>query len=429
MQSSFFEKKTRDERQEECRQKWIKNKCVGTIVASTGFGKTRVGINCIKTVLAKYPSMKVIIIVPTLALKEQWSGIILDYKLSYNCEVIVANTAIKHTYKCDILVVDEIHRCAAETLKYVFSTVGYKYVLGLTATFERLDGKHELLKKYCPVIDEITLIESQFQGWVSDYKEYQVILDVDDISKYEEMDKEFTKHFEFFDFDWNLVSKCVGKFGPKYRAMYRDSICNMVGDNSIEKRKEVFNQITYHATALMRIVQSRKSFINNHPKKIEIAQKIIKARANAKIITFSNSIAMAESIGMGGKVFSGKDTKKKGRMTIEEFSKLDSGILHTVKKADEGLDVPGLSVAIILGLDSSKIRKTQRIGRVVRKEGDKQAEIFTLVINNTIEGEWFKKSNSSSSIITIDEQGLEDVLQGKIPKPYVKPIKNFTFRF
>ena len=76
-------------------------------------------------------------------------------------------------------------------------------------------------------------------------------------------------------------------------------------------------------------------------------------------------------------------------MTIEEFSAEKTGILHTIKKADEGLDVPGLSVAIILGLDSSKIRKTQRIGRVARKEGDKKAEIFTLVLDQTVETEWF----------------------------------------
>ncbi|WP_329976866.1 DEAD/DEAH box helicase [Catenibacterium sp.] len=138
----------------------------------------------------------------------------------------------------------------------------------------------------------------------------------------------------------------------------------------------------------MRTIQARKAFINNHPKKLEIARKIIEARPSSKIITFSNNIKMAESIGMGGKVFSGRDSKKKGRTTIEEFSKESSGILHTVRKADEGLDVPGLSVAIILGLDSSKIRKVQRIGRVVRKEGDKKAEIFTLVIDQTVETEW-----------------------------------------
>ena len=426
MQESSFKRTTRDERQEECRVKWVKNKCNGTIVASTGFGKTRVGLNCIKTVLKKYPNIKVIVIVPTTALKEQWWGLLDLNGLSLNCEVLVINTAIKGLYKCDIMVIDEIHRVAADTLKHVFETVNYKYILGLTATFERLDGKHELLKKYCPVIDEITLAESKFQGWISDYKEYQVILDVDDIATYKEMNRKFTESFEFFNFDWNKVMSCLGPKGFMYRSQLRDEMCPNGTD---EQRKAVFKQITYHATQFMRTIQARKAFINNHPKKLEIARKIIEARPSSKIITFSNNIKMAESIGMGGKVFSGRDSKKKGRTTIEEFSKESSGILHTVRKADEGLDVPGLSVAIILGLDSSKIRKVQRIGRVVRKEGDKKAEIFTLVIDQTVETEWFKKSNNSTSVVTIDEDGLNEVLAGREPKPYVKKIKDFTFRY
>lgn len=370
--------------------------------------------------------MKVIVIVPTTALKEQWLGLLDLNGLSLNCEVLVINTAIKGLYKCDIMVIDEIHRVAADTLKHVFETVNYKYILGLTATFERLDGKHELLKKYCPVIDEITLAESKFQGWISDYKEYQVILDVDDIATYKEMNRKFTESFEFFNFDWDKVMSCLGPKGFMYRSQLRDEMCP---NGTEEQRKQVFKQITYHATQFMRIIQSRKAFINNHPKKIEVARRIIQARPDSKIITFSNNVKMAESIGMGGKVFSGKDSKKKGRMTIEEFSAEKTGILHTIKKADEGLDVPGLSVAIILGLDSSKIRKTQRIGRVARKEGDKKAEIFTLVLDQTVETEWFKKSNNSTSVITIDEKGLDDVLAGREPKPYVKHIKDFTFRY
>ena len=66
---------------------------------------------------------------------------------------------------------------------------------------------------------------------------------------------------------------------------------------------------------------------------------------------------------------------------------------------------------------------------MARKEGDKKAEIFTLVLDQTVETEWFKRSNSSASVITIDEKGLDDVLAGKEPRPYVKQIKDFTFRY
>lgn len=426
MQQTLFKQQTRDERQEECRVKWIKSGGKGTIVASTGFGKTRVGLNCIKSFTDKLPNTKIIIIVPTTALKEQWVTIVDNNNLSFNCDVVVINTAIKNQYKCDVLILDEVHRCAADTLQQVFKTVTYKYILGLTATFERLDGKHELLEKYCPVIDEISLAEARFQGWISDYKEYQVILEVDDMDVYKKFNKEFQQSFEFLGYDFNLAMSLLGPKGFINRSKLRDERCP---NGSEKERKDMFKAITYHATNFMRAIQSRKAFINNHPKKIEIARRIIEARPDSKIITFSNNIKMAESIGMGGKVFSGKDSKKKGRTTIEEFSQEKSGLLNTIRKADEGLDVPGLSVAIILGLDSSKTRKTQRIGRVARKEGDKQAEIFTLVIADTVECEWFRKSNNSTNVITIDEEGLNDVLAGREPKPYTRKIKDFTFRY
>ncbi len=415
---------TRDERQEIARKKWIQNKGCGTVVASTGFGKTRIGLNCIKTVLSKYPDKRIIIIVPSIALKEQWSSLIDINGLSLNCETVVINTAVKSNYNCDILIIDEIHRAAAELLSKVFDTVKYKYILGLTATFERLDGKHELIKKYCPVIDEVTLVEARANGWVSNYKEYQVILDVDNIDEYKELNKQFIADFEFFGFDWDKVNKCLGSDGFKYRYTLSREMC----PNDEEKRKQIFKSITFHATSFMRVLQKRKAFINNHPKKLEITRKIIESRPSSKIITFSNNIKMAESIGIG-QVYSGKDSKKKGRMTIEEFSMQSSGVLNTIKRADEGLDIPRLSVAIILGLDSSKTRKTQRIGRVVRKEGDKQAEIFTLVINDTVECDWYKRSNTSDNIITIDEEGLNDVLAGKDPKPYTRKIKDFQLRY
>lgn len=89
----------------------------------------------------------------------------------------------------------------------------------------------------------------------------------------------------------------------------------------------------------------------------------------------------------------------------------------------------GLSVAIILGLDSSETKATQKRGRVIRKENDKVAEIFNIVINDSVELKWFNNSHAHQSYITIDEDGLNDVLQGKEPKPYVKKLKDFTFRY
>lgn len=39
------------------------------------------------------------------------------------------------------------------------------------------------------------------------------------------------------------------------------------------------------------------------------------------------------------------------------------------------------------------------------------------------------KAHENQPYITIDEEGLEAVLKGEEPKPYVKRIKDFTFRY
>lgn len=195
------------------------------------------------------------------------------------------------------------------------------------------------------------------------------------------------------------------------------------------ERKAIFTNITYHANGFAKTMQKRKSFINNHPKKVEIAQKIISAYPFSKIITFSNNVKMAESIGMGGEVYTGRVSKKRGKNIIEDFNNNSSGVLHSCKKCDEGVNIRGLSIGIVLGMDSSELRSTQRIGRVCRFEPNKEAIMFYIVINNTVECEWCRKTLANQQYTVIDEKGLDDVLVGKEPKPYQKAIKNFQFRF
>lgn len=240
---------------------------------------------------------------------------------------------------------------------------------------------------------------------------------------YKHYNKEFTEHFEFFNYDFGLLQSMLGPNGFINRAKYRDEICK---DES--KRKEVFKAITYHATAAMRALQSRKKFIYNHPEKLKIARKIIEARSEKKIITFSANVKMAESVGIGY-VYTGKEGKKKNRMTIEEFSALEKGVLNSCQLANEGLDCSGLSVGIVMGLDSSPIKSTQRTGRVIRKEGNKFAEMFTLVLENTVECEWYRKSHPNGNYVTIDVENLEKILRGEPYEPYKKKLKNFTYRF
>lgn len=418
---------TRTERQREVIKRWIFAKGKGSFEGATGIGKTRVGLMTIKALLKKYPNLRILVVVPTIALKEQWQEQIDEWGFSFNTEVQVINSVIKHNWICDFLIIDEVHRVNSDDFSKVFKKVKYKLILGLTATFERLDGKHVIMQKYCPIIDKVTFLEALANGWVADYKEYIVLVDVDDIQEYKDINKEWVEHYEFFQYDFDLAMSMVkAGVGWKNKIKYRD---NLYQGNDESKKKEILKSINYHSIRFTQLMQKRKSFINNHPKKIELAKKIINARLDKKIITFSNNIKMAESIGIG-EVYSGKTSKKRSATIIEDFNNSSSGVLNTIKRADEGLDIRGLSVAIILGTDSSETKARQRRGRTVRKEGDKIAEVFYIVIKDTVEEKWIVNNHKrDGNYITIDENGLEQVLNGEVPQQYKKPIGQIMFRF
>lgn len=415
---------TRDERQEESMKKWLQNKGKATVVAATGVGKTRIAIKCIQCVRSKYPNISVLILVPTELLKNQWIEEIDKWGLSVNTEVRVMMGASKKAYQCDMLIIDEAHRINSEIIANVFEVVKYKLILGLTATFERLDGRHEILAKHAPVCDIITMEEALLNNWVSKYRDYVVLINVDDIDIYKNYNKEFVEHFEFFQFDFNKAMSMIGPQGLRNRCAYRDELCK--GDDS--KKKEILKAITYHSTGFIRAIQNRKKFVQNHPEKLRLAEEIIKYRPNTKIITFSANTKMAESFSSGF-VYTGKEGKKKNRITLEEFSLLPEGQLHTVKLAEEGMNLPDLSIGIMLGVNSSKTKAVQTLGRVIRLSKDKTAEFFTLVINDTVETEWMKKSRIDDNFTIIDEENLMKVLRGEPYEPYKKKVQQFTYRF
>ena len=421
----LFTPLTRDERQEESLRAWLNNKGKGCVEGCTGYGKTRIGLNAIETVRKRYPDLSVIVVVPTDVLRIQWIKQLDERGLGLNCKVLIINTASKQLDQCDLLILDEIHKFAADQFSHVFKTVKYKHILGLTATIERLDGKHELLKKYCPVVDTVTIEVAKANGWVSDFTEYQVIISAEDIDIYREYNKEFVQHFEYFNFDFGLAMSMIGPKGLANRLRYRDELCP---NGSKEDKSKILKEIMYHSMGFTHALQNRKKFIHNHPQKIEVAREIIKHRADKKIITFSANTKMAEAIGVGY-VYTGKEGKKKNRITIEEFEKLDKGVINSCKLAIEGFDCPGLSVGIVMGVDSSATKAIQSTGRVVRKEGSKYSEMFTLVMENTVEQEWFKKSHPKGDYVTIDVENLLLMLQGEPWSPYKKKIQNYTYRF
>lgn len=421
--ADLFGNLSRTERQEQGVQRWVDNKLCGTLNWATGVGKTRGGLMAISRFLKKNPTKSVIIVVPSEPIQRQWNQELIDWNLFQQCSVKTMSDTSVNKYSCTLLVIDEIHKVGAPTLLNIFKNVQYTIILGLTATFERLDGKDEIISKKCPIADTISVEEAIENKWLADYREYEVLIEPEDIDVYKEVNKEFYEHFSYFNYDFNLAMKCATDW--KRRSELAKERCR---EDQSEDFKTVNKQILVHAMGFSRTLQARKKYIYNHPKKIELTNLILENRQDKKCITFSATVAMAEKIKYGA-VYSGKDSVKKGRMNLQEFVQQDGGVLNTVMKLNEGFNCPDISVSVILGFNSSSTTKKQRVGRVIRQKEGKVAEVFTLVLKGTVEEEWFRKSTSTGRYIPISEENLIDVLQGRPFNPKKKKQTKMMFRF
>lgn len=376
--------------------------------------KTKLAIDIINLLVKKNQDILVLIVVPTEVLKDQWFEKLVENNLLSNCKIEIINSAIKTPQVVDLLIIDEIHGVPSEHFVKIFEIIKYKLLLGLTGTLERLDGREALIKKYASVCDKVTIEEAEKNGWVSPLKEYVVMIKTD-LTEYNELNKRFNAYFSYFGWDFQTAMRSVQD------VFFRRKWCK---ENNLN-----FKEATAMTYDWMRCLRLRKQFVQSHPKKIEIARKIINARKDKKILTFSATIADAEKIGTG-LVLHSKQSKKQNEKILEKFKTQSSSVLNTSKSCDVGVDIPGLECGIILSVDSSKIRKGQRYGRLCRFSPGKKAELFTLIIAGTQEFGWWRNSKTSSNYVIVDEEQLDDILAGnEIQSRKIDDSSNINFRF
>ncbi len=388
-------------RQKEVLRRWVANKCKGTLEACTGFGKTYTAILAIQKTNEQYPDYNILVVVPTKHLKTQWSNEIKNHGLT-NTEVVVINTGIKHARNCDFLILDEIHNYASYVFSKIFSLVSYKWVLGLTATLERRDERDVLIRDKAPVIDRITLTDALKEGYVSEFVTYNVplILSEAQSKDYQEMSNEFSFYFSKFGHDFGSAMHCL-KSKP-------------ARENIARKQGVTEGQVMGWAAQFQKNLARRKSYLYNHPIKLEAAGRIVNS-VDLKMITFSESIDFTKKLTdithPWSAAYHGKMAKYQRDAVLKDFEddKRDIRVINAAKALDEGLDVPGVEVALICSGTSGGRQNIQRTGRAIRFQEGKKAFIINLYIKNTQDEKWLRKRQEKNTN-TVTLEGVDDLL-------------------
>src|SRR5262249_31617820 len=123
------------------------------------------------------------------------------------------------------------------------------------------------------------------------------------------------------------------------------------------------------------------------PAKLHMLETLLERHAGARILIFTADNATVYQIARRYLVPAiTHQTKTRERQQIlQRFHSGEYTVLVTSQVLNEGVDVPAANVGIILSGTGSVREHVQRLGRLLRKHGDKQALLYEVVARGTAE--------------------------------------------
>jgi len=360
--------------------KWVLCGSNGIFLGCTGSGKSIAAMYCMQM-----KNVRTIIVVPTIALMNQWRGEISQHfdlkdseigaigdghkKIKRITVAVVNSVRDMDLSLFDMIVLDEAHRYGSfENIKPIMDNE-FKYKLGITATLKRSDGQHKELEKLIgPIVYEYTTEDAVNEGVLSKFEIINVGVELNPI----ERDK-YDKHTRTID---------INSFTGMFQA---------INDHGHPKWHE--------AIAAVRATAWRKSIISNAQEKMDKLIEIVNKEKDKKIIIFNETIKMAElerkllkKAGFESEIY---HSKSKNQSSIERFREGKCNILVSVKSLNEGLDVKDVDVGIRVAGTNQDRDTIQRLGRGLRVvDGKEGFRYYQLYCNNTIE-KWQINRNTS----------------------------------
>lgn len=395
--------KIKDEIQELGIQAWLAKAGHGTLQFFTGFGKTMSAIKIIIRLRTKNPNARVIVLVPTDDLYKQWITKNLDI------EVYIYNSYIKSIWICDLLIIDEAHLINANTFKTALECTTYKWILCLTATFKRKDGKHSILQQYAPIVYSLNLEQGEKLGLLpkNQYINYIIDLNKEEKERYEEINKQFNDLFAYFEHDMKLMHSCMNITGAE---RYYERVSNLFEMS----RYEGIRKLAEYAVFCNKAMKERESFVHKSNTKIKKCVELIKL-LNLKTIVFGESNEITEEIAQRinveyskeiSKAYHSNNAKKLNSLIYSAFKKGQIKFLISARKLIVGIDEPDIALGIDYSYTSSSIDNQQKRGRVLRIDEhnlNKVALYITFILRGTVEEKWSKsKSSEIGRIINVE---------------------------
>jgi superfamily II DNA or RNA helicase len=347
----------------------------GVLELPTGAGKTVIGIKAIERL-----GVPALVVVPTIDLLDQWQR---ELETEFDCpvgrfgggeqrqEAITISTYDSAYLRADevgdgfgLVVFDEVHHLGGEGYREIARLLAAPARLGLTATFERPDGAHEVVAELVGPLVHRVAIDDLAGEHLADYdiKRIEVDLTGEERAEYERHQETFT--------DYLASSNIELRSGSDYQELVKRS-------GTDPRARE----------ALLAKQRAREVMMNAQHKVDELAT-ILDRHRDDRVIVFTAFTDLVYRLSERFLIpaITHETSASERRDILGRFRSGEYSRIVTANVLDEGVDVPDANVAVVLSGSGSEREFTQRLGRILRPKADGgRALLYEVVTAKTAE--------------------------------------------
>jgi len=355
-------------------QAWVKAGKRGVVVLPTGSGKIVVAMAAIAHINA--PS---IVIVPTIDLMEQWqANLEAEFGVEIggygggerNLQAITVSTydsayirAEELGNKFMLAIFDEVHHLPAPSFSQIAELFVAPFRMGLTATYARVDKRHDLLPRLLGNVVYELQPEDLAGVHLSHYRLEKILVD---LKPHEQRE---------YEHNYGIFTDYLRRKRIKLRSARDFQFFIMRTGSDPDARKALLARNRALNIAL------------NSSSKLDVLKSLLVQNSDEKVLIFTqhNKLVYKISKDLLIPAITHQTSKEERSQTLSNFR---SGVykrIVTSKVLDEGIDVPDANLGIILSGTGSSREFIQRLGRLLRKKENKEAELVEIVSRQTKE--------------------------------------------
>ena len=393
-------------------QSWLQNDSKGIFAMATGTGKTITSLNCLLNEYQKDKTYKAIIVVPTIALLEQWKKECLKFnfkniitvssKENWSDNLAFFNTATKFfdtsfivivTYASlgkpkfqshftqlpteTLLIADEVHNMGSQGILELLPKIHLEKRIGLSATPHRKFDEEgnvaieNFFNDKSPYVVSYSMKQALDVGWLSQYTYYPHVVSLNEVEL-----KEYIK----------ISYQLLMHIDPKTHTYKKSTLVDML----LLDRKRIIHKAVNKIDAFNEILRSEfgrkgnlKYTLVYVPEGLEPDYSKTDIDTDTEEdISLINVYTRAVSATDDSLMVKQYTAMSKNRERIlKDYEEGKVHVLTSMKCLDEGVDVPRSELAIFCSSTGNPRQFIQRRGRVLRLHDDKvHAVIHDLIV-------------------------------------------------